>query len=205
MRVECVQYHCCFLLNPPLGSLSMGIAWRRIGKYDYGVYLTRRVKDSDQSPNCTVFRASYSPRGELQSFLVSDSWVKPGMFWDDDHVNPSKSGIVVSVADMEQLRDLANIFFLDWIESFGSSDAEILLKQLIGGGKLAQEDVVNGVLFSGLPAEIKKNKLPDVLSCAEMTEQGFLYSFLPFPERFDSDPQIVKLLESKMEMFFELL
>jgi hypothetical protein len=127
------------------------------------------------------------------------------MFWDDDHVNPSKSGIVVSVADMEQLRDLANIFFLDWIESFGSSDAEILLKQLIGGGKLAQEDVVNGVLFSGLPAEIKKNKLPDVLSCAEMTEQGFLYSFLPFPERFDSDPQIVKLLESKMEMFFELL
>lgn len=205
MRVERIQYHCCFLLNPPHGSLSMGIAWRRIGNCDYGVYLTRRAVGVDQSPNCTVFRASYSPRGEIQSFLVADSWVRPGMIWDDDHVNPAKAGIVVSSTDIDQLRDLANVFFSDWIESFGASDAHVLLKQLVGGVRVAQEDVVGGILFSGLPAEIKKNKLPDVLSCAEMTEQGFLYSFLPFPERFDSDPQIVKLLESKMQMFFELL
>lgn len=203
MKSDRAQYHCCFLIEKANAALNMAIAWRRTGACDYGVYLTKRCGSEDLSPMCTVFKASYSTSGKINSFMVSDRWVKNGDTWDEDHLNPFAGASMVSNDDARHSEILGRAFFGEWLEPFGAADAFSMLKDaglLLG----PVEDHGLAVLSSGLPAAIKKNKLPDVLSCAEANDHGLLYSFIPFPERLGGGNG-VELLENKMRMFFELL
>lgn len=203
MRDE-AQYHCCFLLEKASATLNMAIAWRRVGNHDYGVYLTKRQGAEDLTPQCTLFKASYSNKGEILGFLVKDGWIELGKRWDDDHLEPGMRSAEVMPEDVEHLELLAKAFFAQWLESFGESDALVMLKRLgLSGGHTTH--AWRRILTSGLPAEIQKAKLPDVLSCAKSTERGFLYSFVPFPESPGTEKSTASLLEAKMRMFFELL
>lgn len=156
---------------------------------------------------CTVFRASYTEKGEIEGFLVRDGWPSLNRQWDEDHARPGHDRPLVLQSDIEQFEALAQSFFSRWLESFGESQALSMLKKL-GMGEAKTAGVNHSwrrILSSGLPAEIKKSCLPDVLSCAEQLEPNFLLSFVPFPERIGVEDSREPLLEAKMQMFFDLL
>lgn len=188
--------------------LNMAIAWKRVGGHDYGIYLTRGEGPEDHSPACTWFKASYSARGEIVAFHVKDGLSKEGAkgaAWDGEHIRSSSDpGAAMDAEDLRQIESLAGAFVSQWIEPFGQSEALSALRRLGFGGPVEQ-DPWRAVLGSGLPAEIKRGRLPDVLSLAESTEHGFLYAFLPYPERLGQTGGAHALLEAKMRLFFELL
>ena len=184
----------------------MALAWRRVGAVDYGVYLTRRVGGEDASPLVTMFKATYSKKGVVVGFCVRDGWCRAGASWDEDHARPGGGRAVVAVEDALQLDGLAESFFSQWLESFGDTEMSSMFRRwgvapADGKGSKAGRRLAS----AGLPAEVQKAKLPDVLSRAEPKEGGMLFSFLPFPERLgETDPREAVLM-AKMWTFFELL
>lgn len=153
---------------------------------------------------CTWFKASYSSHGKILAFHVKDGLAKEGATWDEDHIRLGSKPVAMDAEDIKHIENLAASFLSQWLESFGQSDALSVLRRL-GIVGVAEKDAWRNVLQSGLPAEIKRGRLPDVLSCAESTEQGFLYAFLPYPERLGQTDGAYALLEAKMRLFFELL
>ena len=192
-----IPYHCSFLLSADGRDMKIGICWRRVGNCDYGVYLACE----EERPQSTFFKAIYSPKGELESFLVIDAPPKEGMRWEEDHVSYAENLPEISKPCRDVLRDLGNSFYGEWLESFGMSEAAKLLRRTVQA-ELAKEDKLSAALNSGLPLQVKSEKMPDVLACAEMTERNFLYSFLPGQENGVAQKS---LLEAKMRLFFELI
>lgn len=195
------QYHCCFLLDKA-GSLHMAVAWARMGACDYGVYLTRRTGAVIGGPLFTYFKAIYTPHGDIVSFVVADKVPVENEKWDEDHVLSAAVPKTFNSEDLSNVSLLSSAFFGDWLESFGESDAHSLVKSF--GFKFDEGDAWVDLLNSGLPIEVRKSKLTDVLSVAQTTDQGYLYCFIPFPERV-GELGPVELLESKLQKFFELL
>lgn len=195
-----ISYHCSFLLNQEGGGVKLGIAWRRVGNCDYGVYLC-----TDSNPMSVMFKATYSSKGEIESFLVSDKLIRPEEAWDDDHLRYEENPPQVEAEDVRILNELSNAFVEDWLESFGASTTAKMLKDFCN--TMPQQERRKGLrplLDAELPIQIKPDRLMDLLAVAEMTENKFLYVFLPYStEQASIDAQ--PLLEQKMRLFFELI
>ena len=208
MKLNKLDYHCCFLLSNHDASLLMSIAWRRMGACDYGIYLTRNSVITDGSAVVlTLFKAMYNEKGQIVSFLVKDGWFSFDNSWDDEHLNRNNEGMDLSIEESDQncLVELADAFCLDWLESYAESDALSLLKGL-GFGKAPVQHSFGDFLNSGLPLEVKKTNLPDVLAEGEVTENGQIYCFLPFHTHVSKGGDYsVLVLEGKMRSFFDLL
>lgn len=181
----------------------MAIAWTRVGGADYGVYLTKRSSSEDSSPLCSVFKAGYSQKGSIHSFAVCDAWAQGSSVWEEDHVDPDRGSHPMSKEDGLRVEGLVRAFVADWLESFGEGRAVDLLR---ASGVKGRPRVFSWrhALNSGLPVEIRANRMPDVFSRAEPVGGGQIHSFIPFPERLGHDGP-GKLLEEKMRLFFELL
>ena len=202
---DAAPYHCAFLINSPQAQLHMALAWRRVGSVDYGVYLTRRMGGEDASPLVTMFKATYARHGGLDGFWVKDSWCQAVSQWDENHARPGVARVTVGVVDASQLDALAESFFSQWLESYGDTEMSSMFRRW---GVSTSADVYKAgrrLVSAGLPAEVQKVKLPDLLSRAEPKDGGMLFSFLPFPERVgETDPRD-EILMAKMWSFFELL
>lgn len=194
-----VPYHCSFLLDKSGGILRLAIAWRRVGNADYGIYLA-----SDPNPSMIEFLASYNDKGEIHSFLVSDKPVSDGKRWDEDHIDASSGPRAASEQEANILRTLANAFCDDWLESYGASEAEKLLRKVISPKKAGRAKGLLGILKSDLPIQVRQEKMPDLLENAKLTENDFLYAFKSHSHAAGGASNAM-LLESKMKMFLELL
>lgn len=202
---EATPYHCAFLLEQQQARLHMALAWRRVGAVDYGVYLTRRPGVDAASPLLTMFKATYSTRGDLEGFRVRDGWCKPGAWWDDDHARQGQERSLVDAEDAAQLDALGDSFLSHWLESFGDTEMSSMFRRLGVAGEPKVAKAGRRIATSGLPVEVRKARLPDVLSRAEAKDGGMLFSFLPFPDRLGEVDPREDLLQAKMWMFFELL
>ncbi len=193
-----IPYHCSFLLDKSGGILRLAIAWRRVGNSDYGIYLA-----SDPNSSMIEFMATYNEKGELQSFLVSDKQVSAGKPWEEDHLDAAAQPPAASELDAETLRALANAFCDDWLESYGASEAERLLKRIASAERGEKKKGLSSVIKSNLPIQVRLEKMPDILADAHLTENGFLYSFRPHSH--GGSPGSLALLEGKMRLFMELI
>lgn len=194
-----IPYHSSFLMDRDGGVLRLAIAWRRVGNADYGLYLA-----SDPSTSVIEFMATYTERGEIKSFLVSDKPLEPGMKWEEDHIDFEADPPEGTEKDASVLRSLANAFCDDWLESFGASQVEKLLRKAGGERTPDRAKGLFGILKSNLPIQVRPDRMPDILENARITENEFLYAFMAHSHG-DAAPGSKALLEAKMKMFFELL
>lgn len=195
-----IPYHCSFLLNKEGGGLRLALAWRRVGNKDYGLYLS-----SDSRPASVLFMASYSPKGEMESFLVSDHLLREGDMWDEDHLHFEREAPAVESIDAERITELANEFCDEWLESYGSTIANKLLMKLCESSVLERRKGLRHLLDAELPMQVRPEKMPDILAEAELTDRNFLYVFLPHSHGAPGGAESESLLESKMRLFFELI
>ena len=194
-----VPYHCSFLVEPDGQDLKLAIAWRRIGNCDYGLYLA-----CENKTDSVFFKAEYSSRGELISFLVCDQAPRSGMRWEEDHVSCSGECPEIDPQSREILKDMSNCFFNDWLESFRASEALKLIQKVTHQTiDLKEPDRLTDALQSSLPLQIKTGRRLDILGMAELTDNHFLYAFVPHSDKVQEADKA--LLEAKMHMFLELI
>lgn len=203
-----VSYVGYFILAMDSGRLDAAIAWRRGKGCDYGVYLEKPASGIG-GPSCSVFKACYKPSGEAFSFLVADSWPSNSLLWDGDHLACAASGedaLAMAPEDADALLSLSSDFVGDWLESYGQAEVAAMLKFVAGSNSCLDRDAWMGAIGSGLPAEIRQEKMPDVLSVAECGSNGSLRALVGRPEPIgleDSSWTAEQL--ARMRLFFDLL
>lgn len=190
-----IPYHCSFLLDPNSKDVKLSIAWRRVGNSDYGIYLSFEEKIS-----FTCFKAEYSQRGELLSFLVADKYPEINIYWDADHLN-GNIDLKIDEKSVTILTEMSKCFFDEWLESYGLETFNKILNKLVDF--TAPKDQLIYAINGDIPLQIKRVKMPDILNVAVLTEKKYLYSFLPDSNVIEKNAK--KLLESKMHLFLELI
>lgn len=195
-----------FKLSANSGRLEFAIAWRREGGCDYGIYLAKPAS-SGLGSSCFAFKAAYGASGEARSFLVADAWPSILGAWDGDHVpalSSSANGPAMEGADEEILRQLSADFVGEWLESYGEGEVAAMLKFVVGSAPGAQKDGWMEALLSGLPAEIRGEKMPDLLSVADCDSSGALLALIGAPAGSAGAAWEAEQL-ARMRLFFDLL
>lgn len=197
-----------FILAINSGRLEAAIAWRRERGCDYGIYLEKSAT-GESGPSCSVFKASYKPSGESFSFLVADAWPSGSGRWDGDHladVSGCENALRMEAEDADALLRLSSDFVGEWLESYGEAEVAAMLKFVAGSNFCSGAEAWVGTISSGLPAEVRQDKMPDVLSVAECGSNGSLRALVGRPEHVgleDSSWTAEQL--ARMRFFFDLL
>lgn len=197
-----------FILAIESGRLEAAIAWRRESGCDYGIYLEKPATGGS-GPSCSVFKACYKPSGEAFSFLVADAWPSDSGRWDGDHLAGGAGGedaLLMEPGDADALLRLSSDFVGEWLESYGEAEVAAMLKFVAGSNLRSEGGAWMGAISSGLPAEVRQDKMPDVLSVAECDSNGSLRALVGRPEHVameDSSWTAEQL--ARMRLFFDLL
>lgn len=195
-----VPYHCAFMIDQSTGLMRFGLAWRRVGARDHGIFVA-----ADPEPGGLFFSAGYSSRGEVSSFEISESAPKAGASWEEERVanSPGQSG----PEEEEAFEALAEGFWRDWLESFGASEAAEVLKRFSSKPQEKSNETFSEAFRNKMPLRVRKEAMPALLAKAEMSESGRIFALIEEggEPSMNSGRSARNLMESKMRGFLDLL